>query len=96
MREGYIHWLMSRSLTLGATKENNWTLDVDKIQKANLKIYSQSIDYLKKVKDRPIHFRAGIKSNQYWLDCMEYVASGELQNDFRARHIEDVNRKMEE
>lgn len=83
MREGYIHWLMSRGLTMGANKDNDFTLDIDEIQKANLKIYSEGIDYLNKVIHRPIHFRAGIKSNQYWLDCMEYVASGQLQKDFR-------------
>ena len=55
-----------------------------KLSKENIKErFPEGIDYLNKVIHKPIHFRAGIKSNQYWLDCMEYVASGQLQKDFR-------------
>lgn len=88
--KGYLSLLRSKSLTMSATEDNGWTLDLKPIQKFNLDLIKDCVEELEKehVADNELLEELAMRMLMTRLDWYNYVATGKLQDDFWGEHAE--------
>ena len=86
----YLSLLRSKSLTMRATEDNGWTLDIKAIQKFNLQLIKDCVEALEKehVADNELLEELAMRMLMTRLDWYNYVATGKLQDDFWGEHAE--------
>ncbi len=91
--KGYLSLLRSKSLTMSANRENNWTLDRIAIQEFNLKLIKDCVEELEKLykqDNTELLEELAMRMLMTRLDWYNYVATGQLQDDFSKEHSEEV------
>lgn len=88
--KGYLNLLRSKSLTMSATEDNGWTLDLKAIQKFNLDLIKDCVEELEKehIADNQLLEELAMRMLMTRLDWYNYVATGKLQDDFWYEHAE--------
>ena len=88
--KGYLSLLRSKGLTMGADRDNGFKLDIKAIQKFNLQLIKDCIEALEKehVADNELLEELAMRMLMTRLDWYNYVATGNLQDDFWGEHAE--------
>lgn len=86
----YLSLLRSKGLTISANRDNGFTLDIKAIQKFNLQLIKDCVEALEKehVADNELLEELAMRMLVTRLDWYNYVATGNLQNDFWGEHAE--------
>ena len=91
--KGYLSLLRSKGLTMGADRDNGYTLDTKSIQKFNLQLIKDCVEELEKLykQDNTEELEElAMRMLMTRLDWYNYVATGKLQDDFSKEHSEEV------